>query len=652
MPGPYQRRAMPDVKPFLVSGVALGAVYALGGIGIVVPYRTTGVLNFAYGAVGAMGALISWSLIDASVPEWAAYLVCVAFAGLSTLLYGVLIAPFLARRDALTKATATLGFALILLGCMYWVYSDEARSLILPTTDYGFYLGEVRVHATQLIALGLGILMTAVTAAFLRYTSLGTAMRALANDREISATLGVPVRRVEAAAWLGSGLVCGAGALLLASLVRLDANALTFFVISALAAAVVARLRSLWVTLVAGLVIGIVEAILTPFDSISSYRGMTPFVIAIVALLWFGRKRVVSLAQPVAAAAGALRAVPASTPLSERNRALLRGAIVAGVLAFCLLALPPLTSTYWIKVFTAIAIFSITAAGLGLLYGRVGMVSLCQVSLLAIGGWVALRLAYGTGIPFPIVLIIGGIITGVIGVGVGLTALRLSGIYLALITLMFAGAVSIVLQVIEFPNGGGGFRGISTSFEGALMRRPDIATGEGSYLRYCIIVAAILFLLAYLHLRSTAGRAWAAIRHSEMSALAAGVNVTLYKLWAFALASFMTGVAGGLLAGSVGSLDWRQFPTVDSIVLLAAVLIGGIYSLWGAVVAGVFMRGVPAILDTLGLNANLVLILFGVGVIQVLITAPTGIAGQLQDAGAALSSLFRRRTASARPGEA
>jgi branched-chain amino acid transport system permease protein len=136
------------------------------------------------------------------------------------------------------------------------------------------------------------------------------------------------------------------------------------------------------------------------------------------------------------------------------------------------------------------------------------------------------------------------------------------------------------------------------------------------------------------------------MRQSEPAALAAGVNITTYKLWAWALASFVTGVAGGLLAGSVGKLYTYQFPTRDSILLLAVVLMGGIYSLWGAVVAGVLMKLLPALLDTWGANPNLLLILFGVGVLQVLLTAPGGLAMQfpkdMARLGRALVSLARR----------
>jgi branched-chain amino acid transport system permease protein len=147
--------------------------------------------------------------------------------------------------------------------------------------------------------------------------------------------------------------------------------------------------------------------------------------------------------------------------------------------------------------------------------------------------------------------------------------------------------------------------------------------------------------------RSKPGRAWAAIRQSEPAALAAGVNITLYKLWAFALASFMTGVAGGLLAGSVRHLFTTQFPISQNIMLLAVVLMGGIYSIWGAIVAGALFKLLPALLDNWGLPADLLTILFGIGVLQVLTTAPAGLASQfpkdMARLGRALARLVRRR---------
>jgi branched-chain amino acid transport system permease protein len=284
-----------DFQPFIVTGLALGGVYALSGAGMVVLYRTTGVLNLAFGAVGALGALIAWDLINNSLwPEWPAYGVSVLVCAAVTLAYGVIIGPALAKRDALVKATATLGLALILLGTMSWIWSDKARSQVLPTSTHAFDIGQVAVTWTQVIAFGLGVVVVFGTAAFLQYTKLGTAMRGLANDREITATLGVPVRWVEAQAWLVSGILSGVSGLLLSDLVGLDAVSLTFLVISSLAAALIAQLRSLVVTFFAALVVGLVSALATPITSIAEYRNMAPFVLATVALLVISRKREIS----------------------------------------------------------------------------------------------------------------------------------------------------------------------------------------------------------------------------------------------------------------------------------------------------------------------------------------------------------------------
>jgi len=286
-----------DFQPFIVTGLALGGVYALSGVGLVVLYRATGVVYLAFGAVGAMGALIAWSLINAHVPDWIAWLLCVLFGGAVTLAYGMVLGPALAKREPLVKAVATLGLTLVLFGVMdlLWTSSGgESRSITLPTDNSGFTIGQIQVNWTQVIGLLAGIAITVVTGLFLRYTKLGTAMRAMANDREITATLGVPVRRVEAAAWLGCGLLAGVAGLLLADLVALDATTLTFLVISSLAAALIARLRSIALTFAAAIAIGLIHDLLTPIESLSNYRDMTPFVLAAAALLVLSRRRVIT----------------------------------------------------------------------------------------------------------------------------------------------------------------------------------------------------------------------------------------------------------------------------------------------------------------------------------------------------------------------
>jgi branched-chain amino acid transport system permease protein len=289
-----------DFQPFIVSGLALGGVYALSGVGTVVLYQATGVVYLAFGAVGAMGALIAWSITNAGDPQWLAWLVCVLFSGVVTLGYGMLFGPPLARRGPLVKAVATLGLTLILFGLMDLLWTSNggaSRAITLPTDNGGFMMGQIQVNWTQVIGLAAGIAIVLVTGAFLRYTKLGTAMRAMANDREITATLGVPVRRVEAAAWLGCGLIAGVAGLLLADLVALDATTLTFLVISSLAAALMARLRSITLTFAAAILIGLIHDLVTPIQQLTSYRDMTPFVLAAVALLVLSRHRVISMSR-------------------------------------------------------------------------------------------------------------------------------------------------------------------------------------------------------------------------------------------------------------------------------------------------------------------------------------------------------------------
>jgi branched-chain amino acid transport system permease protein len=316
-------------------------------------------------------------------------------------------------------------------------------------------------------------------------------------------------------------------------------------------------------------------------------------------------------------------------------------AVIAGLLLFVLIGLPQLLSGFWIDTSTTAVIYAVAALGVGLLVGRVGMISLGQVAVLALGAWVGAKFCLSTTLPYPLVLLVSGLITMVLGILIGLPALRVSGLYLALVTLMLAGAINVVLTVTNFPNGGKGFLGYDENYPGTI-RRPSIASSDPAFFRYSVIVAVIMFAVVIWHLRSKPGRAWAAIRQSEPAALTAGVNVTVYKMWAFALASFITGVAGALLGSSAGKLYNFQFPTQQSVILFAVVLMGGIYTVWGAVLSGVLLWVLPALFTIWGIDSQVPTILFGIGVLQVLTTAPAGIAYQFPHDMARLGRLLYR----------
>ena len=281
---------MPDFKPFIVIGLALGGVYAMSGVGLVVLYRTTGVLNLFYGAVGAICSLTAFDLINEyGWNEYLAFGTVILFGGLLTLAYGWILGPPLANRDPLVKAAASLGFALILLGIMQWYWTADVRALALPTSDWQYVNGWLRINWTQGLGILFPIALAIITVLFLNGTKVGTGMRALADNRDNAALLGVPVRKVEAWAWFGSGIIFGVAGLLLASLVSMEIAALTFTLpVAALAAALIGRVESLLATVVGAFVIGLIQSSLGAMNSVAQYRNTTPFVIAIMVLLYFG----------------------------------------------------------------------------------------------------------------------------------------------------------------------------------------------------------------------------------------------------------------------------------------------------------------------------------------------------------------------------
>lgn len=282
------------ILPFVVAGLVLGSLYALSGVGMLVLYRTTGVLNFGYGALGALSAMLAWQFVELRMQPVLAYVLGIIVATALSLLFGFLAGPFLATVTTLTKATATLGLALILLGVMLFAWNDKARTLRLATDTMGFSIG-TRVTLTQIICLALATLIVVGTSIYLRRSPTGTSMRALASDRELASMLGIRVRRVELLAWAVSGALGGISGLLLSSQTRLEPVFLTFIVIPVLAAVVVGRFRSLVGTLVGGLVIGVVQAIASAFPATSAFSNATPFVVATIVILYLQRRKVVTI---------------------------------------------------------------------------------------------------------------------------------------------------------------------------------------------------------------------------------------------------------------------------------------------------------------------------------------------------------------------
>jgi branched-chain amino acid transport system permease protein len=284
-----------NLLSFFISGLTTGGIFALSALGLVVVYRATGVLNFAQGAIGAVGALTaSQEFIEKGRNEYLGYAVAILIGVLLSLGYGWLYAPRLSHRDPVVKAIGTLGFALALLGLCGWRWTARIMSLDLPTDSVKFHIGGVQVTLTRVLVVVLAVAVTIAVTALLQRTRTGLNMRALANDRDLASMVGVNVTRAETVAWAISGVLASVTGLLFASVVQLEAASLTFLVIPAIAAALVGQLRSLWWTLLGAMVIGVIESELTNFGSVKSYKVLTELLVGAGVVLFVHRSRTVS----------------------------------------------------------------------------------------------------------------------------------------------------------------------------------------------------------------------------------------------------------------------------------------------------------------------------------------------------------------------
>jgi branched-chain amino acid transport system permease protein len=307
--------------------------------------------------------------------------------------------------------------------------------------------------------------------------------------------------------------------------------------------------------------------------------------------------------------------------------------LAPGVAVVVLVAwlVPVLFGSYWLSAFTAATIYTLASLGVGLLYGRLGLISLANFALLGVGAWVSLRLSlHDPSAPVVVNILIGGGVAALIGTLIGLPALRLSNLYVALITLVSASSFFVVVNGLGgFPDGGSGFSGNNGSNNAVNMPRPSFAESDAAFFRFCVAVVALGFLLVIVHLRGKPGRAWALIRRSQATALSAGVNVTAYKVWAFTLAGFLAGVAGGLYVANVGKPDPNQFGAAQSLLLFGLTVSAGAFHLLGAVVAGLLGRGLPALFADWDINAEIANMIFGFLLMISLTAAPEGAAGSL-----------------------
>ena len=588
-----------------VSGLPLGGMYALAALGIVLIYRTTGTLTLAQGGIATASAFTFHALwADVGLPFPIAIVGALAVAAIIGWILE-LIMRVIGQGQVLAQVIATLGVSGILLYTYGQVFGAETRFVDSFFPAGTVTIAGVALNWTQVAVIVIAGVLAGGLALGLGRTRLGTAARAVSQNRLAAQLAGIDVGRVETASWITGSVLAGVAGILLAPLLFLDTVQLAlFFVVKPFAAAVVGGLTGLGMAFAGGLVLGVVEGVVSQYSFVPGLTETVPFVMIIVALLV--RQRI---------SADTTKPLVREPTVRPGNGALWPGLVV---LAVALLAIP-LLSTADVTTLKTSAIFALVALSLVVLTGWVGQVSLAQMALVGIGGFMAAALATRVGLPFPLVLIAAPLLVVPFALAIGIPALRFRGLLLAVVTLAFGSlAFYSLFQWDAFTGGTDGRRLPPPDAFGI-----DLAAGD-RYAYLVVAVTAVVFLAVRNLARYRIGGALLSIRESEDGAASLAIGVMSRKLVAFALSGAIAGLAGVLLAYDVQTVSFEQYSPFASFSVFALAVFAGIESLAGALLAGLLFAAAPVVFEFLPLQID-DQIVSSVGVVLTLMLLPGGL---------------------------
>ena len=618
---------------FLVLGFGPGAIYALLAEGIVLIFRGSRVLNFAQGALAMMATYLYLKLVALGCPKLLALVAIVAFASLGgAFIYFKVMRP-LRHAPMLGLVVATLGLVLALQAAATLIFGAQPQPAppLLPHATVTFF--GARVGEDRLMLLVIAVMVAAVLAVVYRRTRFGLITRAAAENEKGASLLGYSPDKIAAINWaLGTGLAALAG-ILISPIVAISPDAYTLLVIPALAAALLGRFTSFWITAGAAVGIGVAQSLVADYVTYPGVSDALPFAVIIIAMAVTGklipsRHAVISRRPPVATQARF-------------------GPIAVLVLAAAtILVLVGLNSTYTpaIAIGAAVAIIGLSVV---VVTGYAGQLSLMQMGFAGFGSFMISKIGHSLGVPFPFSIILAALCVVPLGLLVGLPALRVRGINLAIVTL--GAGVALNAMLFQNPSLSGGYTGLPVD-PPALFGYPLGSVLHPTRFAILSVVVLALCLLGMRFLRaSNAGRRMLAVRDNERAATAAGVNVAATKLAAFGVSAFLAGLGGALLSMQTEIVAFTQFDPIASIFIVAAVFIAGIGSPGGALFNGIVTTGgllyVFVSTNVSGLDQYTALI-SGIAVIMVTIQQPDGV---IPGVARELSGLVRRR-GTGRPG--
>ena len=603
----------------LLLGLGAGSLIALSALGLVLMYRSSGVVNFATGGIGMACSYVLWDLTRnagwSALPAAAAAVLVGAALGVLTYVV-VMVLP--RASSNLTRVIATLAVLIILESVAQLRYGPNPLSVSQFLGSGSVNLGGgVAIPTNRLILFAVAVLLAFSLAVIYARTTFGIATTALSERPRTLAALGWRIGWVGAINWGVGGALAGLAGVLLAPIIGVSLGNGSALTVTVLAAALIGGLRSFPLTLAGGMVIGMLQSLFGIHDlGIPGLADAVPFVAIILVIVVRGRR------------------LPLRSFVGERlprvgSGQIRPGWVVVGVAAVVVLVGWVLndngTSALTTSLLAAIPLLSLTV-----LLGYAGQASLAQITLSGVGGLIAARLAANVGLPFPVVLVLGMLATVPVGLAVGLPSARTRGVSLAIATL----GLAVAIQSLVFNNDSisGGQAGIALPNSGSFSA---FGMDFDSFLhvdRFAYLVLGFVLVLALLVAnlrRSASGRRMIAVRGNERAAAGLGIDVVATKLWAFGIAAAITGVGGVLAVYSTPAALFSNSSVLDNINALAYSVVGGAGSVMGALFGSTLEPsgiGQSALNAIFGVGPVTMALIGGVLLLVTIITSPDGMA--------------------------
>jgi ABC-type branched-subunit amino acid transport system ATPase component/ABC-type branched-subunit amino acid transport system permease subunit len=617
---------------YAVLGLGAGSAYALISQGLILVHRASGVVNFAQGAVAMFTAYFYTWLTNQGFSDVPAALVAIAGAGVLGAVVQQFVMKPLGRAPLLAKLVAALGVVLVLeaLAGIVFGYDLETAPALLPANTVHVFGADVGLD--RIILFIIAIALAAALSFFSRRTTMGSLLRAASDSEQGLAILGYSQNAVSTAAWVAGSMLAGFAGIVIAPITSLSVTTIILLIIPALAVTLLAGFSSFWVATIFGLLLGVLQSEIAgywalPSPTIEGMQDAAPFLLIIIVMVLRGR-----------AIPGRATIALGRLPLAPPARA--RPAVLAGVVVLAVAATYVASNNYQTAISIGL-ISAIVALSLVVLTGYVGQISLAQMTFAGLGAYFCSRVV-DVGIPFPFSIIVAGLATGIGGVILGLPALRVRGVNLAVITL--GAAVAVDSLVFNDANLTGGYSGISIQSPSIFGYSLDGIIHPFRYAMVCLVVlVGCVAGVAWLR-RSRLGLMMLAVRDNERAAAAEAVNTVRTKLVAFGLSAFMAGVAGGLFAYLYGHLSFDSFAPLASVTFVTTAYIGGIGSIAGAVIAGLISAGGP-VFELFASSPSVdryQALIAGAGVVLTAVLNPDGVAPELNKNYKALVARWRR----------